>query len=108
MSAQTLREYYAVSLKRDRSEDARLQARKRVLELAPFVPEDLRLDRLADAWAIEDRHRLNFWDAHLVASALAVGCTYFLSEDLNGGQKIGSLAIVNPFTTEPEAVLGEG
>lgn len=66
----------------------------------------LRVDRLSDAWGIQDQHRLSFWDALPVASALVAGCTIFLSEDMNGGQKIETLTIVNPFTTAPEAVLG--
>lgn len=106
ISAQSLREFYAVSLRRDRSLPARQAARDYASELAFFVPEFLRLDRLEDAWALEDGHKLGFWDAHLVASAIAAGCTIFLSEDLNNGQKIDTLTIVNPFTTTPEALLG--
>jgi predicted nucleic acid-binding protein len=64
------------------------------------------MDRLKDAWEIEDEHKLGFWDAHLVACALVAGCTIFLSEDMNKGQKIETLTIVNPFTTAPETVLG--
>jgi predicted nucleic acid-binding protein len=74
--------------------------------LDALVPEGLRTDRLTEAWALQDRWRLSFWDAMLASSALTAGCTIFLSEDMNGGQKIGSLTIINPFTTTPETVLG--
>lgn len=106
LSAQSLREFYSVSLRRDRSDGAKREARASVCDLLAFVPEGLELDRLNEAWAIEDRHRLNFWDAHLLASALAAGCTIFLSEDMNGGQKIDTLTIVDPFVVAPEEVLG--
>jgi predicted nucleic acid-binding protein len=41
-----------------------------------------------------------------MASAIEAGCGYFLSEDMNAGQRIETLTIVNPFTTAPEAVFG--
>lgn len=106
LSAQSLREFYAVSLRNDRSETAKRLARDNVAELLLFVPEGLRPDRLDDAWALQDRHQLSFWDALLIASACFADCTIFLSEDLNSGQQIASLTIVNPFTTSPDAVLG--
>lgn len=52
----------------------------------------------------------SWWDCLLVASALELGCTFFLSEDLQDGQRIGvttdqSLTIVNPFAHSPEQIL---
>ncbi len=106
LSAQSLREFYWNVLKMDRSAAAVTALRNETAELEPYVPELLRVDRMGEAWAIQDRHKISFWDSLLVASALAAGCTIFLSEDLNGGQKIDALTIVNPFTAAPEAVLG--
>lgn len=93
-------------LRLDRRPQAVGQLRAEMAALDRLVPDDLRFDRLSEAWALQDRHKLGFWDALLLASAIAAGCTIFLSEDMNGGQKIGALSIVNPFTTTPEAVLG--
>jgi predicted nucleic acid-binding protein len=70
--------------------------------LHAYVPEPLRADFLSHAWTLQDRHRIGFWDSLLVASALEAGCTLFLSEDMNGGQKIETLTIINPFTTAPD------
>ncbi|MGH6952305.1 MAG: PIN domain-containing protein [Vitreimonas sp.] len=106
LSAQSLREYYGNVLRHDRSAAAVAALRHEMVGLDRVVPEALRIDYLAEAWALQDRHRVSFWDALLLASALAAGCTIFLSEDMNGGQKIEALSIVNPFTTAPEAVLG--
>jgi hypothetical protein len=52
----------------------------------------------------------SWWDCLLVASALKLGCTFFLSEDLQDGQRIAvttdqSLTIVNPFAHSPEQIL---
>jgi predicted nucleic acid-binding protein len=56
--------------------------------------------------------RLNYawWDCLLLASALASGCTHFLSEDLNDGQVISissaqSLTIISPFAHSPQQLL---
>lgn len=93
-------------LRQNRSAAAVLALRQEMAKLDGFVPDALRIDWLAEAWALQDRHRVSFWDALLLASALAADCTIFLSEDMNGGQKIETLSIVNPFTTAPDTVLG--
>lgn len=106
LSAQSLREYYVNMLRLDRRPNAIQTLRAEVHHLDEFVPDDLRIDRLTEAWSLQDRHKLSFWDALLVASALAAHCSVFLSEDMNGGQKIEGLTIVDPFATTPETVLG--
>jgi predicted nucleic acid-binding protein len=47
----------------------------------------------------------SWWDCLLLGSALELGCSHFLSEDLQDGQKIGGLTIINPFTHAPEEIL---
>jgi len=106
LSAQSLREHYSISLRLDRSPAAVDSARREIASLSAYVPDDLRADRLAEAWTLQDRHQIGFWDSLLVASALAAGCAFFLSEDLNSGQKIETLRIIDPFTTTPDAAFG--
>ncbi len=48
----------------------------------------------------------SWWDSLLLASALELGCSHFLSEDLQDGQQIGDLTIINPFLHAPETILG--
>ena len=47
----------------------------------------------------------SWWDALIVSSALAAGCRYVLSEDLQAGMRFGDMAVMNPFETEPQAVF---
>lgn len=47
--------------------------------------------------AISARYGFRFYDALIVASAIEANCSILLSEDMHHGQKIGDLAIVNPF-----------
>jgi predicted nucleic acid-binding protein len=46
---------------------------------------------------IQARYRFSFYDSLIVAAALESGCTRLLSEDLQQGQRIEGLTIVNPF-----------
>lgn len=52
---------------------------------------------------VRGRYGFSFYDALIVASALAAGCTRLLSEDLQHGQTIGDLTIVDPFATASAA-----
>lgn len=47
----------------------------------------------------------SWWDCLLLAAALQLGCRYFLSEDLQDGQTIQGLTIVDPFAHSPEQIL---
>jgi predicted nucleic acid-binding protein len=46
---------------------------------------------------LRESHKINFWDALIVAAALAGGCKTLYTEDLNHGQKIAGLKVVDPF-----------
>jgi predicted nucleic acid-binding protein len=72
----------------------------------PWVTAPLTTTTLRQAWSIEERYQIRFWDALLLASANAAGCDYFLSEDLNDGQRYGGVMAINPFLHGPEDVLG--
>lgn len=49
--------------------------------------------------------RYSWWDCLLLASALELGCTHFLSEDLQDGQSIAGLTIVDPFAHSPDHIF---
>lgn len=42
-------------------------------------------------------NQLSFWDALILAAASSAGCTTVYSEDLNGGQTILGVRVVNPY-----------
>ena len=55
---------------------------------------------VADILAAIDLHRLrgiSYWDALILHSAKKAGCRVLLSEDLQHGQTIDGVRIVNPF-----------
>jgi predicted nucleic acid-binding protein len=52
---------------------------------------------LLNAARLQRRYKISWWDALIVQSALALGCTTLWSEDLARGQRYGSLTVRNPF-----------
>jgi predicted nucleic acid-binding protein len=46
---------------------------------------------------VRTRYRYSFYDSLIIAAALEAGCTRLYSEDLQHGQRIERLTIVNPF-----------
>ena len=72
---------------------------------SPVEPETMLLAR-----ELRRRYRYSWWDCILLASAIELGCTHFLSEDLQDGQVIEdgagkTLTIVDPFAHTPEQIL---
>lgn len=46
---------------------------------------------------VKVRYRYSFYDSLIIAAAQEGGCTRLLSEDLQSGQTIGGLTVVDPF-----------
>ncbi|WP_420962597.1 PIN domain-containing protein [Brucella sp. IR073] len=47
----------------------------------------------------------SWWDCLLLASAIDLKCRYFLSEDMQDGQAIEGLTIINPFLHTADKIL---
>ena len=52
---------------------------------------------LSRASRIHRQHKVNWWDALIINSAMELGCAVLWSEDLAAGRRFGKLAIRNPF-----------
>ncbi|HHZ10409.1 MAG TPA: PIN domain-containing protein [Rhizobiales bacterium] len=74
-------------------------------DLAAFGSEPVTMIEVEAARLIHDRHGYSWWDSLLLASALRLGCSHFLSEDLQDGQVIAGLTIVDPFAHSPGQIL---
>lgn len=55
------------------------------------------VDLYGAALDVADRWGYSFYDSLIVAAALEAGCTALYSEDLQHGQVIGNLSIIDPF-----------
>jgi predicted nucleic acid-binding protein len=70
-----------------------------------LCPSVLPIDIEAHELALElaERHRLGFFDALMISSALRGGCETFWSEDMHDGLVVdGRLRVLNPFRTAVE------
>ena len=45
----------------------------------------------------EERYQISFWDALILAAAESGGAGVVYTEDLNHGQRYGSVLVQNPF-----------
>jgi len=105
LSTQVLQEYYvAVTRKLDPGLD-RAQARTDVRALEAWRPLDLDAPLLESAWEAEDRFGFVFWDTLIVAAARRLGCDHLLTEDLQDGQDLDGLVVIDPFRHEPGEIL---
>lgn len=97
VSTQVLQEFYVVvlrKLKQALSEDEAEGAVQRFAKL-PVVLIDKAM--ILSAIRTSRAHQLSLWDALIVQSAKESGCRKLLTEDLQHGQRIGSLQVENPF-----------
>lgn len=102
ISFQVLQEFYAqVTRKRPA---ARQEVRAEVRDLLAWRPVSVDEGILERSWGIQDRYRLSFWDALIVAAAKAAGCRYLLTEDLQADQELDGVVVVNPFLRSPAEV----
>jgi predicted nucleic acid-binding protein len=101
LSYQVLQEFYiTVTEKLDPGLD-RESARREVRTFLSWRPVAIDTRVIEGAWQIQDRHRLSWWDALIVAAAQVARCTYLLTEDLHDGQALGPVRVVNPLRISP-------
>lgn len=95
VSTQVVLELFAVlTRKLGLTRDAAEEATESLMELE-VVATDARLVR--EGLRISRDHDISHWDAMIIAAAAASGCEVLLTEDLNDGQVIEGVRVVNPF-----------
>jgi len=97
VSTQVLQEFYLNVTRKIANPLSKSQARG-IIESYLVWPVELNdAQTVLAASEIEERHRLSFWDAMIVAAACKAKAEKILTEDLNHGQKIEGIRIENPF-----------
>jgi predicted nucleic acid-binding protein len=96
VSTQVMQEYYAAAIRKLGL--APEKARMRVERLHRLDTVVVRPEIILGAIDLHRLHSLSFWDALVIKAASVAGCGRLLSEDLNEGQVIERVRIVNPFT----------
>lgn len=94
-STQVLQEYF-VAVTRKLAVPAQI-ARRKVEIFARFQLVMVDLELILTAIDLHRLVRLSFWDALVVRAAQKSGCSVLYTEDLQGGQRLDGLRVVNPF-----------
>ena len=101
VSFQVLSEFFVNATQKLRTPVSRMAAQVYVRTFFAWKPVTIDEDVLDSAWRAQDRYKLSWWDAVIVAAAQRAGCRALLSEDFQAGQQFGDLTVVNPFATAP-------
>jgi len=97
LSHQVLQEFYVTVTRKLSPSLPRQRAQDEVETLLLWKPAQPSASILKQAWQIEDRYGLSWWDSLIVAAALAQNCATLLTEDLQHGLHIDKLRVANPF-----------
>lgn len=97
LSVQVLQEFY-VNAVRKLSRPLAPQAAESFIErLLVREPLAITADLLLAGTALSRRYRLSYWDGAIVAAAAVLRCHTLYTEDLQHGQSVAGVRIVNPF-----------
>lgn len=96
LSVQVLQEFYVNVTKKLATRVARSTAREVVSSYGAWIREPTTADTVLRATDIAEMAKISFWDALNVAAAEQAGAGQLYSEDLNDGQSLAGIKVVNP------------
>ncbi|HEY1314221.1 MAG TPA: PIN domain-containing protein [Steroidobacteraceae bacterium] len=96
LSVQVLQEFFVNVTRKLSTPVARSTAREVVSNYGTWIREPTTAATVIRAIDIAEMAQIQFWDALIVASAEQADATRIYSEDLNNGQTIAGVQIVNP------------
>ncbi len=96
ISTQVLQEFYVATTKKLGAEP--LAVKEIINSFEKFEIITITLEMIKDAIDISLLNKISFWDALIVITAESAKCSVLFTEDLNSGQVIKGVTIINPFT----------
>jgi predicted nucleic acid-binding protein len=97
LSIQVLQEFFVTVTRKVAKPLSSEIAAQVIADLSVWPVHCPEVDDVLAAIRLQDRYRISFWDAMIVASAVALGCETIWSEDLNAGQLYEGVAVQTPF-----------
>jgi predicted nucleic acid-binding protein len=98
ISTQVLQEFKKPMSKSDAREIVRDYAEWAAISTSPQTV--IRASELSEVW------RVSFWDSLILAAAEEQECSIVLTEDLNSGQTVAGIRVVNPFLQNHDIPVG--
>jgi predicted nucleic acid-binding protein len=96
LSIQVLQEFYVNATQKLSTPLARSTAREIIKAYGAWVRHATSVETVTRATELAELARISFWDALIVASAEEADAEEIYSEDLNDGQTIAGVKIINP------------
>ena len=95
VSVQVLNEFIAVCRKAGKDRETTYALADAIANAS--IVHDITISTYRLAQALATRYQLSHWDSLIVAAATLAQCETLYSEDLQHGQVIGTVKVVNPF-----------
>jgi predicted nucleic acid-binding protein len=96
ISVQVLQEFYVNATRKIAKPLARSVAREVINSYGAWIRDPTTAGTVLRASDIAEMAQISFWDALILASAEQAGAAQLFSEDLNRGQSIVGIQIINP------------
>jgi len=95
LSTQVVQEFYAAGSRKLGMPRRELRDATAALLDSPLII--VGPSHITSAIQNEERHKISFWDALILAAAESGGAEVLYTEDLNDGQQYGTVLVRNPF-----------
>ena len=98
ISTQTLGEFYNIAVKKlGLTKDQSYLICEEYSKIFPVY--EITTENVLHAMQISKKTQFSYWDSLILAMAVDTGCSVLYSEDLNIGQEIEGVRIINPFVS---------
>jgi len=97
VSTQVIQEFYSAVTRKIPKSLPKKGARDVVRTYQAWPMHSITVDDIIDASELEEKLKYSFWDSLIIVAAQRTGAELLFSEDMQDGQQIGTLRIVNPF-----------
>jgi len=95
LSIQVLSEFYAAATRKLLMSSQ--EAEEIIRDLGGWIIQRPDHAAILRAAALHRRHKISWWDALILDSAVELGCNVLWTEDLSDGQRFGPVRVRNPF-----------
>ena len=95
LSVQVLSEFYASATKKLNMKSEEAEAV--ISDLGSWLIHRPGHSDVLNAARLHRRHKISWWDAMILNSAIETGCSVLWSEDLSDGHRYGAVTVRNPF-----------
>lgn len=97
LSVQVLQEFYYNITRKSAKPLSPVEAPQVIEDFSDWIIHRPGIRDVLAAIDLQQRHKVSFWDAMILRSALQCNCTRLWTEDLSDGQRYEKVTVTNPF-----------